>query len=141
MNIWDYTRNDTRINDGAVLTFGTAPNGNKVTARIARIHHSNKAFKQAAENIKKMRQSEIDAAEGDALQEIMSSITTEAAKIACITGWTEFTHKDGSPMDCTKDNIDFIEKALPELFDRMIQFGATDANYIGTFDEDESVKN
>lgn len=141
MNIWDLQRNETRIAHGAVMVLGKNAEKQDVSVTVARIHHSNKAFQTAAENIKKIRQTEIDSAKPEDLQKIMSEITTEAAKISCITGWANFTFKDGSPMPCTQENIEFIHTTLPELFDRIVQFGVSDANYLGTFNEEDSVKN
>lgn len=140
MNIWDYTRDANRAENGAKMVLGR--NGEQeIYVVIGRIHSSNEAFQSAVDRLKKTRQSELDAAKGDALQKLQSELTIEAAKRACVLGWGGFTHRDGTEMACTQENIDVIEKQLPELFDEIIIFGTDSTNYVGTFDEDAAVKN
>lgn len=142
MSIWtQFERNEDRATNGAKLVLGTDKDGAEIAVWVGRVHVSNLQFKQAVSNLRKERQSAIDSAKGEAHTELMSELTREGTARACILKWTGFTHKDGTPMELTQDNVQLIKESLPELFDKIITFGVDDSNYLGTFDEVETLKN
>ena len=141
MTIWNFTRDMNRIENGAKLVLGKNADGSEIAVYVGRIHTSNPSFKTAVENARKSRQTEIDALVGAAQREALSELTTDAAANSCIRSWTGFKTKEGAEMACSDDNVALIRKELPELFERIVEFGLDSANYVGQFDEEATLKN
>ena len=59
----------------------------------------------------------------------------------CIKGWANVEGADGNLLEYTEENIRKIHDELPELIEELYKFGVNDSNYVGSFDEEESLKN
>lgn len=137
-----YQRNEKRAQDGAPMVLGKNDDGNDVIIFVKRLHPSNVAFKNYVEAAQKQHQREVDSKIKSVRDEISTKITSDAVEHTCIVGWTEnMQDAQGNLISFTPENVARIRNDLPELFDAIIIFGADDANYVGTFDESETVKN
>ena len=142
MNIFaKFKRNDTAVNDGKMLVLGKDDNGNDVGVIVARIHASNVAFKTFLENEKKKNQHALEHMSDDEQSKFVERITDEAIKATCIKGFIGLTDDKGTVIDTSPETIERVHKELPELFDQIVRFGLDSKNYVGSFDEEASLKN
>lgn len=133
-----FKRNDDTIVNGAKLILDAK---GEAFILVARMHQSNPQFKKAGQKMMQQNQRQLDAITDDAeRQELLASLSEMAAADVCITGW-EGLEVDGQPFVYSKENAHRIRTELPELFEQIVQFATTSSNYVGTFDEDESLKN
>lgn len=143
-NIWSmFKRDESRNTNGAVLILTRNDDGTPaISVTVMRIHNANQAFADTAALLKRERQYQLDKANAEDSQKLMADITKESVIRTCVKSWTGFTEDDGvTEMPCTVDNVRRIEKLLPELFDSIVEFGADPQNYVGEFNEAETIKN
>lgn len=130
-----YKRDDKRIADGFKFELGQG-----AFIRVARLHESNPRFKKVTETLSRQRQHEIDRLKGAAKAAVFAEITEEAFAQIGITEIVGVTI-GGEEIKADPTGIARIRSEVPELWNDLIREACTDANYIGSFDEDESVKN
>lgn len=131
-----FKRNDDLIVNGAKMRLDAS-----TWIGIARMHDSNPQFKKVSENIARQQQSRIDATKDEKERnELFGELATEAFAQVCVTGWSNIT-MGGEVLECNEMNILRIRKELPELWDEMLKFAMNSANYVGTFNEADSLKN
>lgn len=144
MNIFaKFKRNDDAINNGKLLVLGYE-NGAPIGVMVARIHESNTKYETQLNNIKKSRQTELDRirkADEEQFMKLIEDITGDVICDACIVGFVGLSDENGQPLEFTPENVKRIKNDLPELFEQISQFGLDSKNYVGEFDETESVKN
>ena len=137
MNIFkQFKRNDDRIVNGAKFEVD-----DQAYMMLARMHESNPAFKAAAQRLMQEHQSRIDAIKDpEARTQAVSELSYQAFAETCVKSWHKIEDGDNE-LECNAANIDRIKKELPELWEGMCKFALNPSNYLGTFDEDASVKN
>lgn len=143
-NIWTmFKRDENRAANGAELIIARNDDGTpRISVTVKRIHNSHQEFADTAALLKRERQYQLDKANDEDTQKMMADITKESVIRTCVTAWTGFVEQDGvTVMPCTVDNVRRIEAALPELFDSIVEFGADPQNYVGEFNEAETIKN
>lgn len=144
MNIFSkFKRNDDAINNGKLMVIGYE-NDKPIGVIVARIHESNVKYETQLANVKKLRQSELDRirkADEEQFQKVITKITEDVICEACIVGFVGLTDENGATFEFTPENVRRIKDDLPELFDKIVLFGTDSANYVGEFNEADSVKN
>ena len=144
MNIFSkFKRNDDAINNGKLMVIGY-DNDKPIGVMVARIHESNVKYETQLNNVKKTRQAELDRirkADEEQFQKIITKITEDVICDACIVGFVGVKDENGVELAFTPENVRRIKDELPELFDKICAFGTDSTNYVGEFDETESVKN
>lgn len=130
-----FKRNDDLIVHGTKMILGEGTYIN-----IARMHDSNPQFKKVTEQLSRQRQSAIDAANERDKNKIFGEIAEEGFAQVCVTGWSGI-EMDGVVVECNSLNIARVKTEVPELWSEMMSFAMNKANYVGSFDEDASVKN
>lgn len=143
-NIWSmFKRDESRSVNGALLVITRKDDGTPdISVTVKRIHNSHQEFADTAALLKRERQYQLDKANDEDAQKIMADITKESVIRTCVKAWTGFTEEDGvTEMPCTVDNVRRVEAVLPELFDSIVEFGADAQNYVGEFNEAETIKN
>lgn len=133
-----FKRNDDVIVNGAKMILDAE---GKVYILVGRMHQSNPKFKKAGQKMMEQHQRQIDAIVDDAAkQEFISDLSSMAAAEVLITGW-EGLEMNGQPFPFSTDNAHRIRTELPELFEQIMAFALDSKNYVGTFNEEESLKN
>lgn len=144
MNIFSkFKRNDDAINNGKLMVIGYE-NEQPIGVLVARIHESNVKYETQLANVRKTRQAELDRirkADEDQFQKVITKITEDVICETCVVGFVGLTDENGAPFEFTSDNVRRIRNDLPELFDKIVQFGTDATNYVGEFNEADSVKN
>lgn len=144
MNIFSkFKRNDDAINNGKLMVIGYE-NDKPIGVIVARIHESNVKYETQLANVKKLRQSELDRirkADEEQFQKVITKITEDVICESCIVGFVGLTDENGATFEFTPENVRRIKDDLPELFDKIVLFGTDSANYVGEFNEADSVKN
>jgi len=145
MNIFKhFRRNNDLIVNGAKCVIGKNEKGEEVYFLIARAHESYPVYGPAIQDALERNKREIDAAEKRSKAEhtkLRSDIVLKVFADNCIKGWSNVEGADGSLLEYTEENIRKIYDELPELIEELYKFGVDDSNYVGSFDEEESLKN
>ena len=130
-----YKRHDDLIQQGAILELGEG-----ASAHIARMHDSNPQYKKVTEQLARQRQYELDNLKGQKKNTAYAEIAEEAFAQVCITKLTNI-RIGGDAIEADAIGIARIRSETPEFFQKMMQFAMDDTNYVGTFNEENSVKN
>lgn len=130
-----YKRHDDLIQHGALLELGEG-----ASAHIARMHDSNPQYKKVTEQLARQRQYELDNLKGQKKNAAYTEIAEEAFAQVCITKLTNI-RIGGDAIEADAIGIARIRSETPEFFQKMMQFAMDDSNYVGTFNEENSVKN
>lgn len=137
-----YKRNEARVQEGAPMIIGQTADGEDVIIYVARIHSSNAQFKAYVENLRRTNKRKLDTATPDEQNEIYTKFAEDAAEATCVKGWTaNMQDMDGNLIAYSPEAVHKIRTDLPELFTAIMDFGADASNYVGSFDENEAVKN
>lgn len=137
MNIFaQFKRDNDRIVSGAPFEIEKG-----VVIMVARMHESNPAFKKLAQQYMTEKQASLDAIKDVTERtEATAKLSEDAFAQTCIKSWTGIEDANGL-IECTPENIERLRKEVPELWDSIMRFGMNPANYLGSFDEEESLKN
>lgn len=130
-----YKRHDDLIQHGAILELGEG-----ASAHIARMHDSNPQYKKVTEQLARQRQYELDNLKGQKKNTAYAEIAEEAFAQVCITKLTNI-RIGGDVIEADAIGIARIRSETPEFFQKMMQFAMDDSNYVGSFNEENSVKN
>ena len=130
-----YKRHDDLIQQGAILELGEG-----ASAHIARMHDSNPQYKKVTEQLARQRQYELDNLKGQKKNTAYAEIAEEAFAQVCITKLTNI-RIGGDAIEADAIGIARIRSETPEFFQKMMQFAMDDSNYVGSFNEENSVKN
>lgn len=145
MNIFaKFKRNNDAINNGKLMVLGYDADSKPIGVLVARIHESNLQYEAYLNNIKKTRQTELDRirkVDEEQFQKVIMSLTEEAISSTCIVGFVGLKDENGNDLTFTRENVDRIKCELPELYDKICAFGSDPTNYVGEFNEADSVKN
>lgn len=114
--------------------------GKDAYIRIARMHDSNPQFKAATDALVRQRQHELDNLKGRSKNEAYADIAEAAFGQVCITEIVGVTLGDDV---ITADAIGIarIKTEVPELWQELMTAAIDASNYIGEFDEENSLKN
>lgn len=146
MNLYKkFARNESRsVITGAPLLL-SVEDGESSIMYVARAHYSNPEYNAALEELQRKNQQKLEALRkaGDkkATAEYESDLVIEAIALTCVKGVDNVTGEDGMPFVVTPANVVKLFKDLPELAEKVLVFAVDASNYVGTFDEDESLKN
>lgn len=141
MTIWNFKRNAVRAAEGAKLVLGVLEDGTEIFARIKRVHASNKEFANDSKSRQRGMQKMLEAMTDEQRNEKLGELAEDSFAATCIVSWNGFTDENGAELKCDADGIQFIRTNLPELFDTMLEFGTQAKHFIGSFNEDDEVKN
>lgn len=145
MNIFaKFKRDEDAINNGRLMITGYDADGKPVGVMVARIHESNNKYATQLTNLRKTRQTELERirkVDEEKFQELITGITEDVICDTCIVGYVGLTDENGKALEATPETARRIKDDLPELFDKIVVFGTDAKNYVGEFDENESVKN
>lgn len=130
-----YKRNDDLIAHGAKLDLGGG-----AYVLLARMHESNPQFKTVTETLSRQRQHELDNLKGRAKTDVYGDIAEEAFAQVCITKVAGITI-NGEAIAADAIGIARMRSETPEFWQDMMAFAMDKTNYVGSFDEDASVKN
>lgn len=130
-----YKRNDDAIKHGAKMDLG---GGSYVL--LARMHESNPQFKAVTEALSRKRQHELDNLKGRDKTDAYGDIAEEAFAQVCITQFTNVSLGDDA-IQADATGIARVRSEAPEFWGDMMTFAMDKTNYVGSFDEDASVKN
>ena len=130
-----YKRHDDLIKNGAKMDLG---GGTYVL--LARMHESNLRFKQVTESLARQRQHELDNLKGRNRTDAYGEIAEEAFAQVCIAELKNVKIGD-DVIEADALGIARLRSELPEFWQDMMTFAMEKSNYVGTFDEDASVKN
>lgn len=144
MNIFKhFRRNNDLIVQGALCVIGEDDDGKEISFRIARAHDSYAVFQNSVQDKIESKKRTLDSlAKTDKRAE--SKLRTELVLAAfvetCIKGWSNVKDENGNDLPYSEDALQKIAD-LPELVEDLFKFASTDSNYVGEFDEKESLKN
>lgn len=143
LNIYKkFSRSPSRAQTGAPFVVGSTDDGTDVIIYVHRLHTSNTAFKAANEAKRRANQFKLNNLDEAARAEFQEELGRKAFLETCIAGWTDnMCDANGALIAYTDEAIAQIERDLPELIDALMYFAATAENYVGTFDEDATLKN
>lgn len=148
MNIYKkFKTNEARsVITGAPLVIGTDANGKDAIIYVARAHHSNPEYKAEVDRLTQQNQSKLNNLNKDKdksdYNKFLGELVELAIKRTCVKSWTDnITDEHDLPLLYSDASIEKLWADLPELADDIIQFALNASNYVGTFDEDESLKN
>jgi len=134
-----FRRDEDRIVSGAKFYLDKA---NDVWIKVARMHESNPVFKKAGQAKAEFHQAELERLKDnkEAHTEFLNKLGAETMADVLITGWNNL-EMNGEPFAYSVDNAHLIRTELPELFEQLTQFALNPKNYVGSFNEEESLKN
>lgn len=134
-----FKRDADKIVNGAKMFLDEA---NDVYILVARMHISNPVFKKAGQAKAERNQAELERVKNDDVKrnEFLERVGQETVADVLITGWNNLEF-DGQPFEYSVENAHRIKNELPELFEEIMNFAIDPRNYVGTFDEDTSLKN
>lgn len=134
-----FKRNEDTTVNGAKMFLDK---DNDVYILVARMHQSNPVFKKAGQAKSERHQAELERYKDDENKrnELLERLGQETVADVLITGWNGL-EMNGEPFEFTPENAHRIRNELPELFEQIMQFALDSRNYVGTFDEDASLKN
>lgn len=147
MNIFKkFKRDDARsFIKGAPLVLGTNEDGSEAVIYVARAHSSNPEYRAVMDKLTQQNQQE--------LQQLLKSkkdkehtdrielLLRQAIRDTCIKGWNNVHDENDMPLLYNQDSVARICAELPELEDKIVEFALNSSNFVGTFDEEESLKN
>ena len=148
MNIFKkFKANEARsVITGAPFVIGTDDNGNDAIIYIARAHHSNPEYKAEIDRLMQQHQSKLNNLSKDkdkaAHTKFIGELVELAIKRTCIKAWSDnITDENNLPLLYSEASIEKLWADLPDLVDDIVSFAINSANYVGSFDEEESLKN